>query len=358
MRRLFFILFSITQLMLWGANKFPELEFTSGHDLTLINKLIDTPRRFARVDTVKYKGFNDFQGKELLQQSAGLVLAFTTDSKYIFANIDYLKRNRDINAPDISTSGVSLYIKSPDGVWRYAGSNTPRPADNDTFELVSNMKEGVKECLLYLPMFSIVDSINIGVSPGSFVRPLENPFHHRIVFHGSSFTHGASISHPAMSYVMQFERNTGLHTPVLGMGGNALLQQPCAKVLADTEADAFVFDCFSNPNAQQVEERLEPFIATIRAKHPDTPMIFMQTIRRENRNFDTFIDEQEQLRIDMAEKKMQEVMKKDKNIYFIHPTAGEGTTCDGTHPSDLGYYLWEQSIREPILEILAKYNIK
>lgn len=336
----------------------PPLEFTSGHDLTLINKLIDTPRRYARVDTVKYKGFTDFQGKELVQQSAGLALAFVTDSKYIYSNIDYIKRNRDINAPDISTSGVSLYIKSPEGVWTFAGCNTPRPGDTDTFELVSNMKEGEKECLLYLPMFSIVDSINIGVEPGAYVRPLENPFRHRVVFHGSSFTHGASISHPAMSYVMQFERATGLHTPVLGMGGNALLQQPCANVLADTEADAFVFDCFSNPNAKQVDERLEDFIATIRKKHPDTPLIFMQTIRRATRNFDTKNDKSEQERIDMAEKKMKEVMKKDKNIYFIHPDAGFDTTCDGTHPSDLGYYLWMQSIREPILKILKKYSIK
>lgn len=358
MRYLSLLLLILTQIPAFAASKLPALEFTSGHDLTLINKLIDTPRRFARVDTVKYKGFNEFQGKELLQQSAGLALAFATDSKYIYANIDYLKRNRDINAPDISTSGVSLYIKASDGVWRYAGCNTPRPADSDIFELVSNMKDGEKECLLYLPMFSIVDSINIGVEPGAYVRPIENPFRRRIVFHGSSFTHGASISHPAMSYVMQFERNTGLHTPVLGMGGNALLQQPCANVLADTEADAFVFDCFSNPNAQQVEERLEPFIATIREKHPDTPMIFMQTIRRENRNFDTLIDRSECERIEMAEKKMKEVMAKDSNIYFIHPTAGEGTTCDGTHPSDLGYYLWEQSIREPILEILGRYGIQ
>lgn len=351
MKRVLLVCMMAVNVLVISA-KLPPLEFTSGHELTLINKLIDTPRRYARVDTVKYKGFTPFQGEELVQQSAGLALAFTTNSKYIYSNIDYIKRNRDINAPDISTSGVSLYIKSPEGDWTFAGCNTPRPGDSDTFELVKNMKEGEKECLLYLPMFSIVDSINIGVEPGAYVRAMENPFRHRIVFHGSSFTHGASISHPAMSYVMQFERATGLHTPVLGVGGNALLEQTWANVLADTEADAFVLDCFSNPNAKQVEERLEPFIATIRAKHPETPLIFMQTIRRATRNFDTSIEKSESERIAMAEKKMKEVMKKDKNIYFIHPDAGFDTTCDGTHPSDLGYYLWMQSIKEPILKIL------
>lgn len=336
----------------------PPLEFTSGHTLTLINKLLDTPRRFARVDTVEYTGFTDFQRKELVQHPAGLALAFETNSDCVYANIDYIKRNRDINAPDISTSGVSLYIKSPEGIWTFAGDNTPGANDSETFELVKNMAPGNKECLLYMPMFSVVDSVNIGVSPGSYVRPIVNPFRHRIVFHGSSFTHGASISQPAMSYVLQFERATGLHTPVLGVGGNAQLQQSWAKVLADTPADAFVLDVFSNPTACEVDDRFDSFLATIRQKHPETPIIFMQTIYRETRHFDTYRDMMEKERIDVAERKVREAMRRDRNVYFIHPDAGIGTTCDGTHPSDLGYYFWMQSIKQPILDILARYGIK
>lgn len=353
----YILLFFLAIYAVIDAVSLPPLEFTSGHDLTLINKLMDTPRRYARVDTVKYGEFTDFQRKELVQHPAGLALAFETNSDCVYANIDYIKRNRDINAPDISTSGVALYIKK-DGVWTFAGDNTPRVKDSETFELVKNMSPGNKECLLYLPMFSIVDSVNIGVTPGSYLRPIENPFRHRIVFHGSSFTHGASVSQPAMTYVLQFERATGLHTPVLGVGGNAQLQQSWARVLADTPADAFVFDVFSNPSAEQVEERFDSFLATIRAKHPDIPIIFMQTIFRETRHFDTYRDKREQDRMDVAERKVKEAMKRDKNIYFITPDAGIGTTCDGTHPSDLGYYFWMQSIKEPVLKILAKYGIK
>lgn len=359
MKKIYLTLFFVfSALFDMEAKGVPPLEFTSGHQLTLINKLMDTPRRYARVDTVKYGDFTDFQRKELVQHPAGLALAFETNSDCVYANMDYIKRNRDINAPDISTSGLALYIKSDDGVWTFAGDNTP-PAGNDraTFELVKNMAPGNKECLLYLPMFSIVDSVNIGVSPDSYVRPIENPFRHRIVFHGSSFTHGASVSQPAMTYVLQFERATGLHTPVLGVGGNAQLQQSWARVLSDTEADAFVFDVFSNPTAEEVDERFDSFLATIRKTHPDVPIIFMQTIFRETRHFDTSIDKSERQRMEVAERKVMEAMKRDKNVYFIVPDAGVGTTCDGTHPSDLGYYFWMQSVKEPILEILAKYGI-
>ena len=44
------------------------------------------------------------------------------------------------------------------------------------------------------------------------------------------------------------------------------------------DADAMVFDAFSNPGAEMIAERLIPFIARIRESLPDTPLIFVQTI--------------------------------------------------------------------------------
>ncbi|MDE7408139.1 MAG: SGNH/GDSL hydrolase family protein, partial [Muribaculaceae bacterium] len=263
------------------------------------------------------------------------------------------------NGPAMSISGLDLYIKAPNGQWMYAGNNTPHTNQSETFQLVANMAPGNKECLLYLPTFSTVDSINIGVTPGSYVRPIENPFRHRIVFWGSSFTHGSSASRSGMAYPLQFERATGLHTPVLGVSGNSKLQQSFARVLADTPADAFVFDAFSNPTAEEIEKNFEPFLATIRAKHPTTPIIFMQTIYREHRNFDTKYDKNEQAKMDMAQKMVLKAMATDPNVYFIVPNAGTDheTTCDGTHPSDLGYNYWMKSIKNPILRILDTYGI-
>ncbi|MDE7408140.1 MAG: SGNH/GDSL hydrolase family protein [Muribaculaceae bacterium] len=345
-----------------SAQKLPPLEFTSGHDLTLINKLIDTPRRYARVDTLKYDGFTDYQRRALVQQSAGLALAFETNSDCIYANIRYQKRGANYNGPDLSVSGLDLYIKDADGQWIYAGNNTPRKQQkpDETFKLVLDMDPGNKECLLYLPTYSIVDSVNIGVTPGCYVRPIENPFRHRIVFFGSSYTHGSSVSRAGMTYPLQFERATGLHTPVLGVSANSKLQQSFARVLADTPADAFVFAAFSHPTVDEIEQNFEPFLATVRSKHPTTPIIFMQTIRRERRNFDRATEARDQAKMDMAQKVVMKAMAKDPNVYFIVPSTGPGheATCDGTHPSDLGYYFWMNSIKDPILRILDTYGIR
>lgn len=353
------LLIAVSIALTIDAAKLPPLEFTPGKDLTLINKLMDTPRRYARVDTVKYTGFNDYQRKELVQQTAGLALVFETNSPYIYANIYYLKRKTTSwNGPQMSVAGVDLYIKNKKGEWEYAGNNVPHAKNSETFQLVSNLPKGKKECMIYLPTYSELNEINVGVKPGCYVRPIENPFRHRVVFHGSSYTHGSSTSHPAMAYPMQFERATGLHTPSLGASGNSKLEQAWANVLADTPADAFVIDAFSNPLADEIEERFDSYLATIRAKHPNTPIIFQQTIYRENRNFDSEYDKREQAKMDAAEKMVRKAMKTDKNVYIVYPKVEKGATCDGIHPSDYGYYQWMMSIKQPVLDILEKYNIK
>lgn len=335
-----------------------DLKYVDAGQLTLINKAIETPRRYARIDTVKYTGFTDYQRRDLVQHSAGLALAFKTNSNEIRVSPVFIKRKGTYNQNPINTEGFDLYIKK-DGQWLWAASRAVR-RNAKSGSLTENMAPGEKECLLYLPNFAIVDSVFIGVDSTAYVEPIANPFRHKVVFHGSSFTHGTCAPRPAMSYPIQFERATGIQVCNLGMSGNAKMQQSYARVLADTEADAFVFDTFSNPTTEEIAERFDDFVATIRAKHPVTPIVFMQTIYCEYRNFNTDEDAKETVKMAMAEKKVREAMERDPNIYWIVPSLGSGheATVDGIHPSGDGYTMWMESIRQPLLDILAKYNIR
>ena len=164
-----------------------------------------------------------------------------------------------------------------------------------------------------------------------------------------------------MSYPMQLMRMTGLQFLSLGCSGNCKMQPYFADVLCDADVDAFVFDCFSNPDAKMIEERLFPFIEKIQAAHPGKPLIFQQTIYREGRNFSQSVDAKESAKQAMAEKLMKEAVKKYEDVYFIRTNATDAmhsTSVDGIHPSDYGYTLWAQSIRKPILKILKKYGIR
>jgi hypothetical protein len=226
---------------------------------------------------------------------------------------------------------------------------------------VKNMDGKEKECMLYLPNYSEVYSVKIGIQEGAQIESMESPFRHRIGIFGSSYTHGVSTSRPGMSYPMQLMRWTGLQFLSLGCSGNCKMQPYLGEVLCDANVDALIFDSFSNPDAQMIEERLFPFIEQIQKAHPDIPLIFQQTIYRERRNFDLATEEKENAKQEMAAKLMKEACKKYKNVYFIQTNATDElheTSVDGTHPGDYGYTLWAKSIEKPILKILKKYGIR
>ena len=139
------------------------------------------------------------------------------------------------------------------------------------------------------------------------------------------------------------------------------MQPQFARALAQADVEAFVFDAFSNGNAETVQENLFPFIETLQAAHPGKPLIFMSTIWRERRNFDLEHDKVEGDKIAMADSLMKIAVKKYKHVYYIKSNAtncSHDTTVDGVHPGDYGYSLWAESVRKPILRILRKYGIK
>jgi hypothetical protein len=342
-----------------SAQDEPGIKYTDALKLTLIGKIAPTPQPYHRLDTVKYHEFNKYQNY-LVHESAGLAFVFKTNSSRLYIRTYYHWIPGHQNMTTINVAGYDLYIKK-NNEWLYANSMV-NPNNGKTLKIMEHMVPGEKECLLYLPAFSIVDSIAIGVDENSHIEGIPNPFRHRIVIFGSSFTHGTCANRPGTSYPMIMERKSGLYFMSLGVSGNSMLQQSFAKVLADADADAFVFDAFSNPSAQMIAERFEPFIQTIRKSHPTTPLIFMQTIYRERRNFNTEYDKEEQAKMDMGEKVVKKAMLTDKNIYFLNPKNITGddheTSTDGVHPSQLGYAHWAQTMQPLIVKILAKYGIK
>ena len=336
--------------------------FTEASELNLIGKIHDnTPNPYHRVDTVKYKGFTDGENKQV-RCPAGMAVLFKTNSTVITVKTDFGWEWESVSTMPIAYRGYDLYIKK-DGKWIYAESGATKHGSKseDNLVIIRNMDDSEKECMLYLPIYSEVYSVQIGIQEGAKIEPLESPFKHRIGIFGSSFTHGISTSRGGMSYPMQFMRNTGLQILSLGCSGNCKMQPYFADVLCDAKVDAFIFDSFSNPDAKMIEERLFPFIEKIQAAHPGIPLIFQQTIYRESRNFCVSVDKSERAKQETAARLMKEACKKYKDVYFIEPNASlpsHETSVDATHPDDYGYTLWAQSIEKPVLEILKKYGIE
>lgn len=339
------------------------LRFVDASSLTVIGQALPAGNPYVRIDTAAYAVPSKTEA--YCGYSTGLAVVFSTDSRTIRARWNTSGRNAGTNMSACVQKGLDLYIMR-DGEWVFAGVGQPKmDGKNSVHEatVVDNMPDGDKLCLMYLPLFDRVDRLEIGVEGDSSIAAAENPFRHKIVFHGSSITHGASASRAGMNYPSLFGRRTGLYAVNLGFSGMSTLQPEFAAYLADVaDADAFVFDTFSNPSGEVIEERFNRFVDIIRAKHPSTPLIFMQTIRREGRNFNMRTEEFEARKQAAAERVVRERMKHDRNIWFIDSAGWLGddytATSDGTHPTDLGFARMLERMQPQIMKILRRYGIK
>lgn len=362
MKRFFLTIFTLTLLASASAQ---SIRWHDAADLTIIGKAIPTAKPFIRIDTSVYK-FNSRTIDTYANYSTGLAVLFETDSHTLKAKWKTGGGNAGDNMTAILQKGLDLYVMK-DGKWVFAG--VPRlnmrkaPFSDHQGTIVADMPEGTKQCLLYLPLFDRVDELQIGIDEGASIQALANPFRHTIVVHGSSITHGASASRPGMTYAARFGRDNGLYTINLGFSGACRLQKEYAYYLADIkEVDAFIFDTFSNPPAEEIYQRFNDFVDIVRAAHPDVPMIFLQTERRETRNFSTVREKSETEKQKAAEEVINARMKEDKNIYFIDSEGFLGYehigTVDGTHPNDLGFTHMLEIITPKIKKILKKYGIR
>ena len=337
--------------------KWTKVEASS---LNLCGKAFDTPNPYHRIDTCVFKGFTKRENSQC-RMPAGLTVLFKTDAPTIGVCVEFGEMNNDAYR---SYRGFDLYIKK-DGKWLWAGAGSFGHNERNSgrvLQVVKNMAPGEKECIMYLPLQSEMNSCKVCVPEGCKIESLESPFRHKIVFHGSSFTHGVSCTRAGMSYPMQFMRKTGMQVIPMGFSGNCKMQPYFAKVMENIDADAFVFDPFSNPNIAMIRKRLVPFVERMVKAHPDKPLIFQRTIYWESENFDTERQKEFQGRRALSDSLMTILCKKYKNVYYIKPDAalhnGESSTADGVHPNDNGYSVWEASIEKPILNILRKYGIK
>ncbi|MCF0174118.1 MAG: SGNH/GDSL hydrolase family protein [Bacteroidales bacterium] len=337
------------------------IKFTEAKDLTIIGKVFpNTPEPYQRIDFNKYGGWTS-KDIRLLKMSTGMAVCFRTDSPIITVKTEFYKADNS-GKPAWAYRGYDLYIKK-DGEWLWAYDvYAPASADESpNLKLIDKMDGTMHECLVYFPIYSWEKSIKIGVQEGSVIEPIDPPFRHNICIHGSSYMHGVSSIRAGATVPGFLTRATGLQFNSLAVSGDCEMQPQFLAALKDVDAEAFVFDAFSNPLAETIEARLFPFIEGLQQAHPGVPLIFISSIYREYRNFIPSKEAQEAAKEQMADSLMRIACKKYKDVYYVKSNAtlpNHETSADGVHPDSGGYLLWAESIRKPLLKIFRRYGIK
>ncbi len=331
-------------------------KFVRADSLTWVGKASNTKKIYHRVDTVIYNIMPQ-KVKSLFTNSAGIAIAFTTNSSSIAAKWSVKNGKGLPNVSDINSMGLDLYIKKDD-TWRYAGIGRPEGSYSEQV-ITANMDTLTKECLLYLPTYDEITSLEIGVDKSSFIKPSASPFAGKYLIYGSSITQGASASRPGLAYPARMARATGLNFVNLGLSGNGKMEAPVIEMLGDINCDAYIMDCIANPSPKEILERAPLAIRYLREKHPETPIIFIQSVLREKGFFDEEVRLKSKQQNEAIERVFNDLQKEQiPYLYLIKENNFLGTdnegTIDGVHPNDIGFDRMIRVIQPTILSILNK----
>ena len=351
-----------------AADGAKEIEYVDAQRLNHIGKLCKTSNPYNRVEVADYPELNAKESN-LLRCCAGEAILFETDAQEIWVTAKYGYREFNRAMPATAAVGFNLFIER-DGEWLWAASKCNadgktkegEPRIEQPLKLIANMDGSMKRCILYLPLFAELTSLEIGVPHGAKIKAMRNPFRHEIAVFGSSYTHGSCATCAGMTYPAFLQRQTGLNLCAFGMSGNSKLQRVMGEILGGTKADAYICDAFSNPTTEEIGERIRPFIGEIRKRSRKAPIIFLRTIYREGRLFDLKAEQREQKRMEYVDSLMKHITAEFADVYYVDAADQTGTdhltSADGVHPCSWGYKRWADAIQKPVTEILAKYGIE
>ncbi|HJT32101.1 MAG TPA: SGNH/GDSL hydrolase family protein [Pirellulales bacterium] len=300
----------------------------------------------AAYDRLPAKAENMVRGPvwNLSRQSAGLCGRFVTDAPMV--SVRWSLSSANLAMPHMAATGVSgvdLYVKSEPG-WRWLACGFPKAQSNEAV-LVQGLPAAEREYLLYLPLYNGVTKVEVGIPKQHALAkapPRSAERAQPIVFYGTSITQGGCASRPGMVHTAILGRRFDRTVINLGFSGNGKMEPELASLLAELDPAAYVLDCLPNMSPQEVSERVEPFVRTLRAARPATPIVLV-----EDRNYtDGFLIASKRERNEASHRALRAAFDRlaadgVKDMYYLpgQDLLGDDgeATVDSSHPTDLGF---------------------
>jgi hypothetical protein len=283
---------------------------------------------------------------DLSHHSAGMCVRFVTDATAIHAR--WVLTNPWLSLPNMSPTGVSgldLYVKTDLGDWHWLAVGQPTAQTNNVV-LIANLIPGKREYLLYLPLHNGLQSAAIGVSAPALVAnagPWGPGERKPILFYGTSIQHGLCASRPGMVHSSILGRRFHWPTINLGFSGNGKMEPELAALLAQLDPSIYVLDCLPNMVADEITERVEPFVRKLRSAHPSTPIVLVEDRTMQDSFLVAGRMQYYHLKDRAALKASFDRLQQSgvQQLYCIpgeHLLGDDGEgSVDGSHPNDLGF---------------------
>ncbi len=271
---------------------------------------------------------------KLHTHTAGGRVRFVTDSPYIAIHAEMGSLGKMAHFALTGSVGFDLYA---DGV--YTKTFVPSFAVTDGYEgEVAFTDRTLREITINFPLYSEVKTLYIGLQEDAAVQPAA-PYQNEkpVVYYGSSITQGGCASRLGMSYQSILSRRFNQDYVNLGFSDNAKGEDTMTDYLKNLDMSLFVLDYDHNaPTPEHLRSTHEKMFKTIRAVHPDLPIIMMSRPK-------LYLIPVETERRQIVETTYKNAITSgDKNVYFVDGTAltalcGNEGTVDGCHPTDYGF---------------------
>jgi lysophospholipase L1-like esterase len=302
---------------------------------------------------------------DLSRHSSGMCVRFVTDATAIHARWTLIRERLGMpHMPPTSVSGLDLYVRTEGGRWRWLAVGRPTEFPTNTVELVKEIPASAREYMLYLPLYNGVRKVEIGVTGAATVRrapPRPGDRRKPLLFYGTSITHGASASRPGMVHTAILGRRFDMPVINLGFSGNGKMEPELAALVAELDAAVYVLDCVPNMFAEEIATRVEPFVRTLRAAHPATPILLAED--RTYPNGFLVLSQGDQNAARRAALKAAYGRLVAAGVTGLSYLDGEkllgddgDATVDGSHPTDLGFMRQADALEGALHPLVGKLS--
>ena len=296
---------------------------------------------------------------DLSHHSAGIFVRFVTDSTSISARWKLRFPSLQMHhMPSTGMSSLDLYVRGTDQ-WRWAGIGIAKEYPAASAAILSGIKPGRRQFMLYLPLYNGVESVEIGIDKGAYLRKAPpQPDARPIVFYGTSIVQGGCASRPGMAHPAILGRWLARPAINLGFSGNGKMEVELAELLGEIDASAYVLDCLPNMNAELLKERFKPFMMKLRSLKPRTPIVLVENVTYQNAH----LCADKMKRVVQSNKMLRREFKSlpasvAKKIRLVAGDTLYGNdweaTMDGAHASDLGFLRIAEALA-PVLRPLLR----
>ncbi|MDE6653124.1 MAG: SGNH/GDSL hydrolase family protein [Muribaculaceae bacterium] len=347
-------------------------------------KAQNTPKKYVDATTLRIinKGFDDSERVfsrlpaylqdsvrttlwDRQQCSAGMGIRFATDSRSVGIRYDLLLNAHMEHMADTGIKGTDLYIFEGDSVWRHVNTNRPniKKGTEKTLEAtyVQNLAPGMKEFMVYLPLYDGVTAMDIVVDSAAVITP-GNPSiidrDKKVVAYGTSIMQGGCASRTGMASTNIMSRDLNCEVINLGFSGEGKMDFPMARALASIpDVDCYLIDPVPNCTEMMCDTLTYDFVNILRTLRPEVPIVMVEgpiyPYARYNSYFGEYLPAK-----NAAYRRNYERLKAENpdNLYYVTSELLDGVeddgTVDGIHLTDLGFKYYAAKLTPVLRDIL------